>query len=82
MAHGQLNNAFKKDSNHCQMDFQGKERSLRRIVQYKIRLVACGFQQVAKVDFNDTFAQIVHWNTSIRSCFACVMKLGHLTILC
>jgi hypothetical protein len=41
-----------------------------------------GFQQVAKFDFNDTFAQIVHWNTSIHSCFACVMKLGHLTIVC
>jgi len=48
--------AFKQDSNHYQMDLQGKERNLRKIVQHKIKLVVCGFQQVTKVDFNDTFA--------------------------
>jgi hypothetical protein len=39
--------------------------------RYKARLVACGFEQKAGLDFHETFASMVKWGT-----ICCVMALA------
>ena len=55
----------------CKWVFRTKNDALGEIVRYKARLVAKGYSQVARVDFNETFAPVAKFIT-IR----CILALG------
>jgi hypothetical protein len=55
----------------CKWVFRTKKDANGKIVRYKARLVAKGYSQVEGVDFNETFAPVVKFNT-IR----CILAIG------
>jgi hypothetical protein len=43
--------------------FKPKRGALGEVKKFKVRLVACGFQQTERVDYFDTYALGVCWST-------------------